>query len=57
MQDRGEDEAAGSVAGEDEAHGEAAVPVEEGGCEGHYGEVEEAAAEAVEEGLGEEEVP
>lgn len=57
MQDRGEDEASGSVAGEDETHGEAAVPIEEGGCEGHYGEVEEAAAEAVEEGLGEEEVP
>lgn len=57
MQDRSEDEAAGSVAGEDEAHGEAAVAVEEGRGEGHYGEVEEAAAEAVEEGLGEEEVP
>lgn len=57
MQDRSEDEAADAVAGEDEAHGEAAVAVEEGGCEGHEGEVEEAASEAVEEGLGEEEVP
>ena len=57
MQNRRKDEPTYTVAGEDDSHSHAAVAVEEGGCDGHDGEVEETAAEAVEEGLSEEEVP